>query len=944
MSEVGWDRMWGVFHRALEVEPGARDAWLTNACAGDETLCTAVARLLAGHEDAPSFLDQPAALGPWLEADVDPIGEAIGPFFIEELLGEGGMGVVYRARQDEPIRRHVALKLIQVGLATREVIARFESERQALAALDHPNIVKVLDAGATKDGRPFFVMELFKGVAITDYCDQNRLSVQQRLELFMPVCRAVHHAHQKGIIHRDLKPSNVVVAEQDGEPVPKVIDFGVARAVDRTERRETALTQHGGLIGTPEYMSPEQADMASDVDIRTDVYALGVLLYQLLTGRLPFEARSLRRGTPERLEQILRGETPPAPSQRVSRLGGEAGTVAERRTTTPESLRRALRGDLDWVVMAAVEADRDRRYGTASELADELQRHLRDQPVLAGPPGLGYQVEKFVKRHRLGVGAAATAVLLLIGFSVFISWQAVQLRRALSQGEREARTAEEVTAFLIDLFETSDPGEARGERIAVDQVLDRGARRIATELDGQPRIQARMLDAIGEIYINLGLFPEAEEVLERGMALRSETLGEQHSEVAESHDRLALLRQWQGDLTLAEGHARSALDLRRIAFGEAGAEVAQSLLRLGTVLRHAGRYEEAESVLRESVARWQEAAPEEDPEAGYPMNTLGITLQRRGMLEEAEQTLRRAIDIGQRNEPEGHLDIGTRKMNLASVLSDLGRDAEAEALLQEALVNRRRIYGEDHIEVAICMNNLARVRQRLGDHAGAESLFRAVLDMSDRLGWKDRNEIAVAMLNLGVLLRQGGRYEEAEALYRDGLAIQQRRLGADHPTVGIAHHNLGALLRRLDRFDEAEAELRRAVDIQREALRDGHWHVARSEAVLGRVLVAAGRHEEAEHILRKAEMAFVDELPPGHRRILHARLYLGQSLTGQRRFEDAEPLLLEAFEGLTADRGPGDESTLEALESLVSLYEAWERPEEAGRFRTQRRSADASGP
>lgn len=403
MNNEHWHRTWEVFHRVLELEEDQRSDFIAESCGGDSALRLAVESLLAGHEDGLSLLDRTPVMVTMSTEDVGP-GGWIGPYLLQSKLGEGGMGVVYQAHQKAPLERIVALKLIQVGMNTREVMARFELERQALARLDHPHIAKVLDAGATAEGRPYFVMELVDGLPLHHFCDRHQLSTKERLRLFVPICQAVHHAHQKGIIHRDLKPSNVLVAMHDGQAIPKVIDFGVARAVDRGEVERTHFTEHGRLVGTPDYMSPEQAEGSLDIDIRSDVYSLGVLLYQLLTGCLPSDPAQLRQAAFEHLREVARDRDPSTPSTRVSTLGRDALSVANHRRTDPTSLRRELRGDLDWIIMCAMDRERERRYGAASELAQEIERHLQDEPVQAGPPGWLYRGKKFVQRHRFGAG------------------------------------------------------------------------------------------------------------------------------------------------------------------------------------------------------------------------------------------------------------------------------------------------------------------------------------------------------------------------------------------------------------------------------------------------------------------------------------------------------------------------------------------------------------
>ena len=428
-------------------------------------------------------------------------GDKIGPYRLVRIIGEGGMGEVWLAEQKEPIRRRVAVKIIKQGMDTRQVVSRFESERQVLAVLDHPNIAKVLDAGSTKWGKPYFVMEYVEGETITEYCDKHQLTTQQRLELFFKVCDGIQHAHRNGIIHRDIKPGNVLVTFQNSEPMPKIIDFGVAKATDLRFAERSLFTEVGQLVGTPEYMSPEQAEMSGlGIDTRTDIYSLGVLLYVLLVGVLPFDPKDLRRAGYDEIRRRIREEEPARPSSRLSTLGGDLPSLAKARGTNPTKLTQELRGDLDWIVMKAMDKDRTRRYETPTELSADLHRHLLNEPVSASPPSTMYRIRKFVRRHTVGVSFAAVVVVLLAALGVTMVIQAGRIAqerdRANEQAAlaaKEAETSQQVADFLVSLFEVSDPNRALGETITAREILDKGAVRIQDELADQPAVQATML-------------------------------------------------------------------------------------------------------------------------------------------------------------------------------------------------------------------------------------------------------------------------------------------------------------------------------------------------------------------------------------------------------------------------------------------------------------------
>ena len=424
-------------------------------------------------EDAPPTADEAPIANSETPSSHD-LPDRIGPYKVLDFLGEGGMGAVYLAEQEQPIRRKVALKVIKLGMDTKEVIARFESERQALAMMNHPNIAQVHDAGTTERGAPYFVMEYVPGVPITDYCDRHRLSTRERLEIFIPVCHAVQHAHQKGIIHRDVKPSNILVSVQDGKPVPKIIDFGVAKATNQRLTESTVFTQQGYLIGTPEYMSPEQAEMSGlDVDTTTDIYSLGVLLYELLVGALPFDPKVLRRAGFDEIRRIIREVEPPKPITRLNSLGHMAKEIAEKRHTDLASLEKELGGDLEWITLKSMEKDRTRRYASSSELAADIERHLRNEPVIACPASVAYCLRKFVRRHRVGVAAIVTIVLLIVGLAVATTVQARRIARERDRANREATVAKQVSDFLVGLFKVSDPSEARGSTLTAREILEK---------------------------------------------------------------------------------------------------------------------------------------------------------------------------------------------------------------------------------------------------------------------------------------------------------------------------------------------------------------------------------------------------------------------------------------------------------------------------------------
>jgi len=572
--------------------------------------------------------------------------QRIGHFRILQRIGEGGMGVVYLAEQEEPIRRRVALKLIKLGMDTEQVIARFESERQALALMNHPNIARVCDAGSTDQGRPYFVMEYIQGVPITDYCDNNRVRTRDRLELFLQVCDGIQHAHQKGIIHRDIKSSNVLVAFQDEKPVSKIIDFGVAKATAQRLTERTCFTEQGQLIGTPEFMSPEQAEMMGlDVDTRSDVYSLGVLLYRLLAGVLPFDFKELRQGGWARILKTIREAEPQKPSTRITTLGDASREVAKRHGVDLPTLRRQLRGDLDWIVMKAVEKDRTRRYPSASELAADILRHLTHHPVVAGPPSNWYRTRKLVRRHQAAVVAATLVIAAMLIGLAGTTIGLIRAKKAEQRASEEAETAKQVSDFMIGLFKVSDPREAKGNTITAREILDRGAEKIERDLKGRPLVQARLMDTMGRVYRSLGLFQQAQPLLEKGLGIRRNLLGEDALEVSDSLTNLANVLWDRADYSQAKQYFERSLSIKEKALGPNDVQVASACHNLASVLWSKGDYAAAKPLLERALAIRERALGTRDPEVTNTMNSLGALYYTMGDYTKAQSYWERSLTV-----------------------------------------------------------------------------------------------------------------------------------------------------------------------------------------------------------------------------------------------------------------------------------------------------------
>jgi len=781
---------------------------------------------------------------------MNPEGEAeasrrIGPYKLLEMLGEGGMGEVWLAEQSSPVHRRVALKVIKLGMDTRQVLARLEAERQALAVMDHPNIASFYDGGATESGRPYFVMELVQGVPITEYCDTQRLNTDERLRLFVDVCNAVQHAHQKGVVHRDLKPSNVLVTVRESRPVVKIIDFGIAKALGHDLTERTLVTRVGQIVGTPEYMSPEQAEMSGlDVDTRTDIYSLGVMLYELLVGALPFDFAAR---ADQAIRNAIRETEVPRPSTKFTSLGDTQDTIARYRRTSAQALKKELRSDLDWIILKAMEKDRTRRYESASTLALELERHLRNEPVLAHAPSTPYRVGKFVRRHRVGVVFAGVIAGVLAISAVGMSMQAARIARERDRAEQEASKAEAVNDFLQTMLASADPWVGAREVKVVD-VVDRAESEIGATFAEQPEIEAAVRMTLGRTYRGLGLVEESEEQVRRALEIRRSMAPEDDPAYAESLNELGVIAQYKGDFAASDSLLSQALAVRERLLGPEAPEAAETMNNLGTTRTFLGDYESADSLLRTALDIRVRLLGEENEEVAKTESNLATLLANTGEYEEAERLFRRALATD-RALLDDHPDVSALMNNLAITLQRMDRLDDVEPLLRESLAMQQRMFGDDHLEVARGQNNLAVFLWNIGSYAEADSLLREALAINRSALGDENPEVSSNLLNLGLILRDQGRYGEAEELIRQSIAIDRKILGDDHQDIARSLNNLGGLLLAAGRYPEADSIFREAEEIQARIFGADSWQAATSRSLLGDCLIRMGRFRDAEPVV-----------------------------------------------------------------------------------------------
>jgi serine/threonine-protein kinase len=848
MDSKQWQVLDSLFHEALEQPKSSLDGFIERVRLNHPDIVDELVTMLDSHENAGGFLSN-SAHG---MMTINP-GDIVGTWRILKEIGRGGMSTVYQAeRNDGLFERTVAIKFMHGFMPGTDINARIQAEQRFLARLNHPNIATLIDAGVSESGRPYFILEYIDGKPITQYCDDQKLNIDQRLQLFEQVCQAVQFAHQHLIVHRDLKPSNILV---DTNGNVKLLDFGIAKFLDDDQEIDSPKTRTGLYLMTPEYASPEQV-LGNEITTTSDVYALGMLLCELLTGSLPY---TLTDRNPIELGKIITQTKPTKPSTLITQ-GADLEArkrILQHRSSSHDQLKRRLKGDLDTIVLTALRKEPERRYGSVELLNQDIQRYRNHLPISARPEQTSYRIGKFIQRHRIGVSIAALVAIALISITSIAVWQA-------RQADNERMKALMVIDVLEDMLSSPNPFED-GRDVRVVDILEQTASKLETDFASYPDVQASVRHTLGVTYRELGLFDEASTELWSSLRLRNELYGTVHEDVANTQGHLGILEMKRGNYELADSLFTLAYNTDKRLFGDHHTRIATRLNDLGTLKWETGDYESAETLLRESVQMEEELRGPNHQDLAKGIGNLGILLSVAGKNEEALQLHERELDILRTNYDENHPGIPQALSHIGIILDDLERHEESKAIHEEALEMFRRIKGDDHPDVAYAMNNLATVMSDLGDNEGSIAMQEASIAIYEKAIGSNHPNVGIQYNNLAAAKRQMGDIEGAEAGYRKAVAIWTAAFSSDHPYIAFGQSSLGAVLISKEQYNEALLVLQDAYRIRVDLLQPDNPDRANTKSLLGYCLFKMGRSNEAEEHMKSAYETLVAVLGKDHR-------------------------------------------------------------------------------
>ncbi|MDZ7717767.1 MAG: tetratricopeptide repeat protein [Balneolaceae bacterium] len=936
MATENWQKIKQIFSNALEVESSERESFVKEACGDDRELLEEVQSLLDAHKNPGPLDKSPEELKQSLFARFKTDSykdQVIGKYKIIREIGHGGMGSIFLARRsDGQYDQQVALKLLRTSFISDTQKQRFLAERQILASLIHKNIARLMDGGITQSGQPWFAMEYVEGLPIDEYCDKNHLTVKERLEIFKDVCNAVQFAHQKLIVHRDLKPSNIFV-EDDGSV--KLLDFGIAKALkpDEILGGSRPVTKTGLLPLTPAYASPEQI-RGESITTASDIYQLGVLLYELLAGCTPYNVSGR---SPSEIEHIICESIPTRPSTAITKIPDQDSTVTPQqigsvRKTDPEQLQRQLRGELDIIVLKAMHKEPDRRYESAGHFASDINNYLQGKPVSAHPDSYLYRSQKFIKRHKIGVASTAVIILLLIGYAVTITYHSQRTQTALEQAEQETEKAEQVTEFMMGMFEASDPSESLGENVTARQLLESGINQ-AEQLQEQPEVQAQMLDLTGRVYMNLGEYEKADELLNRAYQIRENHFTPPHNDIAESLHNLGILYWNRAQYSEAENYLRDALQMERELYGESDESIANTMTSLAIVLKELREFDEAEPYYRQALDMNREIFGESHESVAYDLNNIGNFMESQGEYTEARDYYLESLNLYRTLFGDTHPRIAASFTNLGRVSERMGKVEKAVEYHRDALKIRRNIFDQQHPDIAESLYHLGSALLDIEEYKESEVNLKQALNIQKNVLDSLHPDISQTLNSLGILMGRIENYKASENYYRKSLEIQQSRLGETHSESGLTMNNLGLTLIRQEQYTEARQYLEQSLDVLLQNFENDHPMITYPLLGLAHIHLDTGEPEKAQPLLQRTLDIQISSSGENHWMVGLIKSRLGRCLTAMEKFEEAEPLLIEGYKILAEELGDTHSRTHTAIENLVTLYDSWTKPEKLEEFK-----------
>jgi eukaryotic-like serine/threonine-protein kinase len=901
MDSERWKQIQEIFADAGELEGGERAAMLEARCGGDAELRREVESLLGAEWSATDLIEGAVASEARLASAGLPdelAGRMFGPYRVVRRLGQGGMGDVYLAsRADDQYQKFVAIKVVRGG-ASPNLLERFRYERQILADLDHPNIARLLDGGVTVNGLPYLVMEYVDGLEIEAYCDQNRLSSKRRLRLFIDVCAAVEYAHRNLVVHRDIKPSNILVTS---EGVPKLLDFGIAKLLRNEEDADHGLTRTGMQLLTPDYASPEQVK-GEPITTATDVYSLGVLLFELMTGHRPYAARDTSLGA---VGMAICESQPPKPSRAILEPQGEAARIAAERGANPKRLRRELAGDVDSIILTALRKEPERRYASAGQFAEDIRRHIEGLPIRASEDSWSYRTGKFVRRHKIGVAFAALLAIVLMASAAALYLQNLRVARERDAAVTERRTADETVSFFLDLFRLADPGETRGNAITAREILDKGAERIRTELKSQPAVQASMMEAIAQVYENLGLEDKAAPLLRAALATRRRVSGERSEAYAKTLKMAAQFAYDRGQYAAARAQVNQDLRLWRELGGEQSDGYADALQLDADIDAVEERFDSAGPKYRQLLDLYQHLDGADSLQRATVMNNYGLMLYDAKKYADAEKLQRQALAIREKRLGKDDPDISESLNNLAIVLSSTGRFAESRKLQQEALDLDEKLYGDVHPYIGTELNNLGMVEYSSRHYKQADRYLRRALEVRRLALGTHHPDYAISLDNLAKNLMAMRQFAEAERYEKQALKLNRELYGNESPRVAQSWNILGAIYYGEHHWKVAESTFRTAIALY-PGMKPSHtFEMSSSVMGLGQVLLKTNDLAQSEKLLREAVRLRMSIMDPHHWPVAWAQTLLAECLVRRGKIAEARSLAVGAEPTIRQELGDG---------------------------------------